>query len=125
MGIDSEQVSRPRQRGSKAAVIGLAVTLAGLMTAGEALAERNFDPRFSQNVQGEITIAANTIMTCPASDTRCPAAQAGTGSTLNNNQFRMVYVDQDGDPATFNSSSAELILPDEATVLFAGLYYGA
>jgi len=103
--------------------------MVGLMAftsaADQARAERNFDPRFSQNVQGDITIAANTIMTCPETDSRCPAARAGTGSALNNNQFRMVYVDQDGDPATFNSSTAELVLPDGATVLFAGLYYGA
>ena len=36
----------------------------------------------------------------------------------------MTWVDVDGDPATFDSSSADLTLPDGASVLFAGLYYG-
>jgi uncharacterized repeat protein (TIGR01451 family) len=94
-----------------------------LAVAGPAAADRPFSPRFSQNVQGAITFAANTVMTCPDSDSRCPAAQAGTGSALNNNQFNMRYVDIDGDPATFNSSSAVLTVPSGAQVLFAGLYY--
>ena len=38
----------------------------------------------------------------------------------------MVAVDTDGDPATtVNSSTATLGLPQGATVLFAGLYWGA
>lgn len=37
----------------------------------------------------------------------------------------MVHVDVDGDATTFNSSSADLDLPDGATVLWAGLYWGA
>ena len=94
-----------------------------LAVAGPAAADRPFSPRFSQNVQGAITFAANTVMTCPDSDSRCPAAQAGTGSALNNNQFNMRYVDIDGDPSTFNSSSAVLTVPSGAQVLFAGLYY--
>ena len=36
----------------------------------------------------------------------------------------MTWVDADGDPATFDSSSADLTLPSGASVLFAGLYYG-
>ena len=56
-------------------------------------------------------------MTCPASAPTCAAAQAGTqGGTLgNNNGYAMTYVDVDGQPGTFNSSSAELSLPADAT----------
>ena len=36
----------------------------------------------------------------------------------------MVHVDVDSDPTTFDSSSAQLNLPQGATVLFAGLYWG-
>lgn len=124
----TSSIGTGRLRSIRGVAIALALftaTLAGLATANSAEAERAFTPRFSQNVQGEITVAANTLMTCPETDTRCPGAQAGTGSTLNNNQFRMGYVDIDGDPSTFNSSSAELTLPLGARVLFAGLYYGA
>ena len=98
----------------------LAVPFAG---ANQASAERPFTPRFSENVQGAITFSANTVMTCPDSDSRCPGARAGTGSNLNNNQFNMTYVDVDGDPSTFNSSSATVTIPGDAQVLFAGLYY--
>ena len=102
----------------------IALLLGGMTITAAAEADRAFAPRFSQNVQGAITFTANTVMTCPASDSRCPAAQAGTGSTLNNNSFTMGYVDIDSDPSTFDSSSAQLTVPDPATVLFAGLYYG-
>ncbi|MEL6824092.1 MAG: DUF11 domain-containing protein, partial [Calditrichota bacterium] len=37
----------------------------------------------------------------------------------------MQYIDVDSDPFTFNSSSADLDLPDGITVLWAGLYWGA
>jgi hypothetical protein len=37
----------------------------------------------------------------------------------------MQYVDTDGDATTFDSSSATLDLPHGATVVFAGLYWGA
>ncbi|MFZ9668323.1 MAG: hypothetical protein ACO3CR_00520 [Solirubrobacterales bacterium] len=106
------------------AMATVALLLGGLTVAAAAEADRAFAPRFSQNVQGAITFTANTVMTCPASDSRCPAAQAGTGSTLNNNSFTMGYVDVDSDPSTFDSSSAQLTVPDSADILFAGLYYG-
>lgn len=103
-----------------------ALTIAFLLVASDrAFAERAFTPRFSENVQGSIATAANSVLSCPDSDSRCPGARAGTGSALNNNQFSMGYIDIDGDPATFNSSSAQLSLPSGSEVLFAGLYYGA
>ncbi len=37
----------------------------------------------------------------------------------------MVNLDADANPATFNSSGSDLILPAGATVLWAGLYWGA
>ena len=50
------------------------------------------------------------------------AQRAGTG--LNNNDRTVTWLDADGDPATFDSTSADLTLPAGASVLFAGLYYG-
>lgn len=37
----------------------------------------------------------------------------------------MVQIDIDGDASTFNSSSANFSLPAGATVLFAGVFWGA
>src|SRR5262245_25944335 len=82
-----------------------------------------FTTRFTTNDTGDIAIIANTLLT--ASGTGAVAAQNGTGSSLNNNDFTMVQVDIDSDPTTFNSSRATLDLPDGATVLWAGLYWGA
>lgn len=83
-----------------------------------------FGVRFTADTTGDITFAANTLMTAPASAGQAAIdAQNGVGSEVNNNDFQMAYVDIDADPATFNSSAAELVLPAGASVLFAGLYW--
>jgi large repetitive protein len=102
-----------------------ATLVAALALAATARADRGFARRFSADANGSVTIAANTLETCPDSAGGCDQARAGTGSSLNNNDFAMQYVDVDRNPATFDSSSARLELPGGARVLFAGLYYGA
>jgi uncharacterized repeat protein (TIGR01451 family) len=103
---------------------GLAVVIAVLLAIpGIASADRTFTPRFSTNDTGDITIAANTLMTCPTAAANCTSGQGGAAQ--NNNSFNMGYVDVDGDASTFDSSSSKLRLPAGATVLFAGLYWGA
>ena len=69
-------------------------------------------------------MASNTIETCPAGDPACTPAQDGK-SSASNNSFVMRLVDVDADPATFDSSRAQVHLPADATVLFAALYWGA
>ena len=88
-----------------------------------AVADRPFAKRFGTNDLGNITIAGNTLMTCPS---HCAAENGvGSGAALNDNNYQMVRVDTDGDPATIDSSSATLDVPAGATVLWAGLYWGA
>ncbi|HEY1380683.1 MAG TPA: DUF11 domain-containing protein, partial [Gemmataceae bacterium] len=96
-----------------------------------------FTPRFRINTTGDIAIVGNALET--ATTVRNPgrtqaqviAAQNGTAGTVggqnlnNNDAWVMGYVDVDNDPTTFNSSQSSLILPAGATVLFAGLYWGA
>lgn len=84
-----------------------------------------FQVRYTANLEGDITLIGNSILTCSDSESRCAEARQGKGKKLNNNDFNMVYVDIDGKSETFNSSAATLNLPDGATVLFAGLYWGA
>ena len=103
------------------AFVSLAALLLGGGTPAHA-ADRAFSIRFETNDEGDITAAANTLMTCPASDANCAAAQGG--GNFNNNNFVMTYVDVDADPSTFDSSSADLSIPAGGTVLFAGLYWG-
>ena len=89
---------------------------------------RNFTLRYSNNINGQITIAANTLMQCPtatpdpAVNSGCAGARAGTNSR-NNNTFDMGWLDVDSDPSTFDSSQATLNLPSDGVVLFAGLYW--
>lgn len=82
-------------------------------------------PAYSVNTAGDLLVIGNTQMTCPPSaGTTCTEAQAGRGTKVNNNDFAMAWVDADDDPATTNSSKADLQLPTGAEVLFAGLYWG-
>lgn len=94
-----------------------------LLSLAQAQVVRNFTSRYSTNTQGDILLIGNTLMTCSTTNTNC--VNARNGGTYNNNSFTMVYVDADSDPSTFNSSSANLSLPAGATVLWAGLYWGA
>ncbi len=90
----------------------------------DVAADRAFGPRFSVNTQGDITIAANSIMSCLDALAACPSVRDGVGTGLNNNDRTMTWIDADSDPATFDSSSADLVMPAGAKVLFAGLYFG-
>jgi len=110
-----------------AALLAALAGLLGLATAAAA-AERNFTLRYSTNVNGQITMAANVMMQCPTDtvdplmNSGCLAARDGTGSR-NNNSFDMRWLDVDSDPSTFTSSSAQLAMPAGSRVLFAGLYW--
>jgi uncharacterized repeat protein (TIGR01451 family) len=76
------------------------------------------------STQGDIAIAANSIESCLDVSPACGNVRDGVGSGLNNNDRTMTWIDVDGDPSTFDSSSSDLSLPAGASVLFAGLYYG-
>ena len=99
-----------------------------LLPALASAADRPFTQRFSTNVNGQIIIAANTIMQCPTTtvdpllNSGCTGARAGTNAR-NNNTLDMGWLDVDSDPSTFDSSTAQLLLPSTGRVLFAGLYW--
>ena len=85
------------------------VALASLPS--DAVADRAFGPRFTVNTQGDIAIAANSIESCLDALPACANVRNGVGVKLNNNDRTMTWVDVDSDPATFDSSSADLALP--------------
>jgi len=124
-GLDLTETAR---RGATSAVIATAFLLAATLTipSASSAADRPLTPRFSANVQGDIALAGNTLMSCPAAAPGCLAARNGIGpdDDLDNEAYNMRLLDIDGDGATFTSSSADLILPPDAEVLFAGLYFG-
>ncbi|TVR03522.1 MAG: DUF11 domain-containing protein [Deltaproteobacteria bacterium] len=139
--------SRPGGRPSPVLLL-LPWTLLGLLWVLPATAqdiqdwEREFTLRFGTVEPGSITLIGNSSLTCDEVTTpdTCEDARQGeaTGSANNNNQHWMRMVDVDGDPDTFNSSSAALTLgarggngfgtggaDGEPEVLWAGLYWGA
>ncbi|MEA2190723.1 MAG: hypothetical protein QOI73_844 [Solirubrobacteraceae bacterium] len=109
----------------------LIACVALLVITSSASADRAFSPRFAVNDNGAITIAANSLMSCPTGVANCatarsePLGNTAQNSALDNGAFSMAFVDTDGDPSTANSSSADLGLPAGSTVLFAGLYWSA
>jgi hypothetical protein len=90
-----------------------------------ASADRTFAPRYQTHARGNITMAANTLLSCPTGAANCDNARNGVAGSPTNNSWVMSHVDADSDPTTFDSSTAHLDLPAGATVTFAGLYWGA
>ena len=106
----------------------LAALVAACALAPAASADRAFSERFNATEKGDITFAANTLMTCPDTAPTCAGARngnSGSDANNNNNAYVMQRVDVDGNATTFTSSSSDLALPAGSTVLFAGLYYSA
>ncbi|NEB02016.1 DUF3344 domain-containing protein [Streptomyces sp. SID13726] len=103
----------------------LAVSLALLATAAAPPAPEAervpFAERHHALQHGGFARAANTSISCRTTTANCPAARAGQAA---NGDFDMFYVDVDSDPNTYNSSRAELRLPEGSRVTYARLYWG-
>lgn len=107
----------------------LAVVVAPFVALGTAVPAQAaitvpFAPVFSANANGDILMAANTLMTCGAESDCATAQMATSGAYENNGRTGMRFVDVDSDPTTFNSSSATLTVPTGGAVLFAALVWG-
>jgi hypothetical protein len=81
-----------------------------------------FAQRYHTLQHGGIVRAANTSISCRANSAACPAVREG--QTAVNGDFDMFYVDVDSDPNTYNSSRAEIRLPEGARATYARLYWG-
>ncbi|MBO9555843.1 Ig-like domain-containing protein [Cellulomonas sp.] len=107
----------------------LAVVVAPFVALGTAVPAQAaitvpFGSVYSTNANGDILMAANTLMTCGA-EADCATAQMATSGVYDNNgRTGMRFVDVDSDPSTFNSSSATLTVPPGGAVLFAALVWG-
>ncbi len=80
-----------------------------------------FSPRYDQAIKGDMLLIGNSNVGLHVSD-----PYNGTGT--NDNIDAAVYVDIDGDPSTFNSSSADLYVPSIEScykIVYAGLYWSA
>ncbi|MBK3575869.1 DUF3344 domain-containing protein [Streptomyces sp. MBT65] len=83
-----------------------------------------FAQRFSALQHGGIVRAANTSISCRTTSAACPAVREGQSADAANGDFDMFYVDVDRDPNTYNSSRAEVRLPEGARATYARLYWG-
>ncbi len=101
----------------------------GSLFASHAQEVAPFTPRLDGGnieIRGDIVFVGNNILNRA---TQANPAQANTpyNGTDNNNSLWMEYIDIDGDPSTFSSSSAALNVadPDCSQVRYAGLYWAA
>lgn len=78
-----------------------------------------FNPRFNQDLKGDIILIGNNILG--------PGNAPFNNNTVYNHTVDMRYIDIDGDPTTFSSSSADLAIPNPNCyqIIYAGLYWGA
>ncbi|MDX1364471.1 MAG: hypothetical protein R3243_09655, partial [Arenibacter latericius] len=112
--------------------------------------KNDFEVRYADEIRGDITFIANNIVNrqadayserrwvrrngrwvretihYPEVSPNDPYNEVGNSSEYNDN-LNMQYIDVDGDPSTFSSSSAILTVPDIscAKVRYAGLYWSA
>lgn len=103
----------------------VATVLLALLPAPPARADTGFTARYAADVNGGVSRAANTVVTCMSAKygkVPCPKAQAG--ATVENHPYWMTFVDADGDPATFSSSGAHLPVPKGSRIVYARLYWG-
>ncbi|MCB4797964.1 T9SS type B sorting domain-containing protein [Neotamlana laminarinivorans] len=79
-----------------------------------------FAPRYDQAIKGDMLLIGNSNMGVHESN-------AYSGNETNDRLREMVYVDIDGDSSTFNSSTADLNVPDSSVdcyqIAYAGLYW--
>ncbi|WP_082132695.1 T9SS type B sorting domain-containing protein [Bizionia psychrotolerans] len=99
--------------------ISIVVTI--LLVSMQTIAQNfvPFTPRFNQDLKGDIRLIGNNILG--------PSNAPFNDNTVYNHNVDMQYIDIDGDGSTFNSTSADLEIPNPGCyqIVHAGLYWGA
>ena len=107
---------------------GIAACIFLFSYAGFAQVKNTFDVRYENRLKGDLTFIANNIVNRDegSNDPEDPYNLTGSSSEYND-RLNMQYIDIDGDPSTFSSSSATLAIPDAGCSLirYAGLYWSA
>jgi len=119
--VDVREVRRPVRGSPGSLIIVLSVLAAVLAGPPAARADRAYTPRWATTDHGTVTLAGNTVLSCPIASVGCSSLQFG-GNDAAGPPDR-AYEDVDGDATTFDSSGARVRLPAGATVLKAVLYW--
>ncbi len=80
-----------------------------------------FGSVFTTNIQGDIVMAANSNMTCLSG---CTVANSDVMSYVDIDGVAASPVQGGGTIVTFNSTTADVVVPTGSSVLFAGLFWG-
>jgi hypothetical protein len=106
----------------------MSAVIAATMPLASAVGPPALSTVYDQLVYGDFTLVGNTVTQCPSTPgaypvKACADAQnhLGSGVPAQNNGHPMAWADIDGNPATFNSSSARLAIPAGAHVTYAML----
>lgn len=103
---------------SKALLIALFLSL-GFQTYSQNFVP--FSPRYDEAIKGDMLLIGNSNIGIHVSDPY-------NGTNSNDQLNAAVHVDIDVDPSTFNSSSADLSVPNNANcyqIVYAGLYWSS
>ncbi|MBO0330890.1 T9SS type B sorting domain-containing protein [[Muricauda] lutisoli] len=95
---------------------------------GISQVKNDFDVRYENRLKGDLTFIANNIVNRDEGGNNPEDPYNSTGwSSEYNDRLNMQYIDIDGDPSTFSSSSATLAVPDSncSLIRYAGLYWSA
>ena len=132
--MGSHKSSQPIRTGRLSAGITCAALLASSLVAvviAPSAHAKVFDPfvkRATVNAFSSVEQVGNVLETCPPGSVSIPAgvpcATSQHGNGPGNNDFPMAFVDVDGNSSTFNSSTAQVDVPADADVYYAGLYWG-
>ncbi|WP_420713019.1 MULTISPECIES: DUF3344 domain-containing protein [unclassified Streptomyces] len=99
---------------------------AGAAPAPKELPRIPFTQRYQAVQHGGLVRASNSGISCrkEASPQAEPCAEVKKGAAGVNGDFEMFYSEVDKDPDTYNSTRAELEVPQGAKVSYARLYWG-
>ncbi|MBP0902250.1 T9SS type B sorting domain-containing protein [Mariniflexile gromovii] len=110
----------------KTTFFNLLIVLFAILSFNSVIAQNlvPFNPRYDEAIKGDILLIGNSNMGVHATN-----PYSGTNNNESStNRDQMVYVDIDNDGNTFNSSSADLDVPNDVNcykIVYAGLYWSS
>ncbi|MDO7171137.1 T9SS type B sorting domain-containing protein [Mariniflexile sp. AS56] len=101
----------------------LLIVLVSLLCFGSMMAQNlvPFSPRYDRAIKGDVLLIGNSNVGLHVTDPY-------NGNNTNDRENAAVFVDIDSDPSTFNSSTADLDVPNDVScykIVYAGLYWSA